>query len=285
MRETTIPNRGIAGLALAASLFLGCQDFLGLDKSGQSAGTPAEEAQVAAQGASTLGTSDQGKPDPVIADAVPAGDAPAAAAESCKPAASEPAATPAAGNAAECQAIYDQMLAAKEPLYGELKNKFGSLNCELSKVVAPTVPQVPPDSATVCKNLRSALEHMDPNSTKYASYQQDIKIYCADAKSPASPAATSPAPEPTSPVEACKILVGEMQGAKDPLYGELKDKYVLLNCGEVLVLAGPVTPPPPPPDSATVCSNLKSALATIPPDSPKYLMYQQEIATHCSGNP
>lgn len=78
-------------------------------------------------------------------------------------------------HAAECKDILAQMQTAKEPLYGELKNKFGSLNCDLSQSAGPIAP---PDSATVCKNLRSTLANMDPNDAKYPSYVEEIATYC-----------------------------------------------------------------------------------------------------------
>ena len=166
MRIKLSLTRGIAGLALSAFVFMGCQDFLSEDKPEPTAKTPAEEVQVAAQEASAQEASSQ-----VSANTEPAKDLPVTAAEPPKPVTSEPVSTPATpDNAAECQAIYEEMQTAKDPLYGELKNKFGSLNCDLSKVSIPVVPYVPPDSATICKNLRSALEFMDPNSPKYPSY-------------------------------------------------------------------------------------------------------------------
>ncbi len=298
MREKLPLTNGIAGLVLVASIFLGCQDFLSQDKPEQPAAPSAEIDQGTAQGALTQETSDPEATDqqasaPIastqaVVDTEPAKDLPLTAAEPPKPVTSEPTSTPASsGDAAECQAIYDQMQSAKDPLYGELKNRFGSLNCDFTKIVVPTVPFVPPDSATVCKNLRSTLAEIDPGSPKYASYLQEIAIYCADADSPTAPVSTSPTPGQTSAAETCKTIFAEMQSAKDPQYGELKNQYGLLNCSDILAAAGTTTTttPPPQPDLATVCSNLKATLGMLEPDSPKYTFYLSEIETHCTGNP
>lgn len=282
MREKLPLTNGIAGLALAASIFLGCQDFLGEDKAGQTAKPPAEEAQVAAQQASTQDVA-QDAPGTAACAGV-AKDLPATGADTTKPAKSEPVPTPAiSGDLAECQAIYDQMQTAKEPLYGELKNRFSSLNCDHSKFTVPVVPYVPPDSATVCKNLRSTLTLIEPGSPKYVSYQQEIAIYCTDGNSPAEPIKTASTPEPYDPVPACKNLYSELLGAKEPAYGELRLKFTNMTCDDILGVTVPETappqqPPPPPPDSATLCNNIRAALPFVDPASPKYPLYLQEIA-------
>jgi hypothetical protein len=262
MRKKTTLNLGIAAMALSASLFLGCQDFLSEDKSVQSAKTSSETAK----------------------------DMPAIAADTAKPAASEPAtpaapvATPSApatpDNAAECKEIYAQMQTAKDPLYGEFKNKFTNLNCDLSKAAGPYVP---PDSATLCKNLRATLAMLDPNSPKYPMYQQDIATYCTDALTPAAPVATPSAPAAPDNAAECKEIYAQMQTAKDPLYGELKDKITNLNC-DLSKAAGPYVPPAPP-DSATVCKNLQASLAVTDPAGSKYASFLQEIASYCTAKP
>jgi len=163
--------RGIVGMAMSASVFLGCQDFLSEDKAAQTAKSPTEENVLAASS-----QDDAGAAKDLPATAV---DTLATAIIEPSPATPEPASTPAAtDNLAECKDIYAQMQTVKDPLYGELKNKFGSLNCDLSKVGALVTPFVPPDSATVCKNLKATLAILDPGSPKYPYYQQDIATYC-----------------------------------------------------------------------------------------------------------
>lgn len=151
MRKKTTLNRGIAILALSASVFLGCQDFLSEDKAVHSAKTSSETAQ----------------------------DLPAFTADTAKPAPTEPATpTVVPDNAAECKLIFAEMHTVKEPLYGELKNKFGELKCDHAQIANSYVPPVPPDSATVCKNLRSTLATLDPSSPKYPGYVSEIEIHC-----------------------------------------------------------------------------------------------------------
>ncbi len=255
MRKKNTLNLGIAALALSASLFLGCQDLLSEDKSVQSAKTSSETAK----------------------------DMPALVADTAKPAATEPATTPAVqDNAAECKEIYAQMQTAKEPLYGELKFKFTSLNCD-SKAAGPYVP---PDSATLCKNLKATLAMLDPSSPKYPMYQQEIATYCTDANTPAAPVAPSPvATTPAAPDNAaeCKDIYAQMQTAKEPLYGELKNKFGSLKC-DLSQAAGPYVPPTPP-DSATVCKNFQTSLAQMDPSSSKYSLYLEQIAIYCTAKP
>ena len=130
-------TRGILSLGLSATLFLGCQDFLSEDKAAQAAKTSTE-------------TGIQPAPQPV-------------------PQVSNQ------GVAMKCKEIHEQMQTAKDPLYGELKDKFVSQNCDVTKT---STPPVPPDSATICKNYQAALAEMDPSSSKYPLYQEQIAIYC-----------------------------------------------------------------------------------------------------------
>ena len=181
MRMKPTITRGIAGLALSASVFLGCQDILNDQKTVPTAKTPSEESTQLAAQASTQDSAaaEPAKDSPATAvdtSKAVAVNPPANAVEPPKPTTTEPAPAPTAtDHAAECKDILAQMQTAKEPLYGELKNEFGSLNCDLSQSAGPVVL---PDSATVCKNLRATLAILDPGSNKYASYAEEIATYC-----------------------------------------------------------------------------------------------------------
>lgn len=279
-------TRGIAALALSASLLMGCQDFLSEDKPVQSAQTRSEEVQVAAQEASVHAGSPQAgaSSEPAKNSAVVAAEPPKPLTAETAPIASVP------DNAADCKEIHAQMMTAMQAgqdlLYLELKNKFGSLGCDITQFSVPTVPPVPPDQATVCKNLQASLAQMDPGSAKYAVYQQDFATNCTDVKTPASPVATPSTPVPPATLDnagECQDIFNQMQTAKDPLYGELKNKFGSLNCDHSKIVH-PVVPVVPP-DSATICNNLKSTLATIEPGTPKYISYQEEIARNCAAHP
>ena len=181
MRMKLTVNRGIAGLALSASVFLGCQDILNDSKAATTAKTQSEESTQLTAQASTQDNAAAEPAKDLPATAVDTSKAvavvpPANAVEPPKPTTTEPAPAPTAtDHAAECKDILAQMQTAKEPLYGDLKNEFGSLNCDLSQSAGPVAP---PDSATVCKNLRSTLANMDPGDAKYPSYVDDIATYC-----------------------------------------------------------------------------------------------------------
>ncbi|MEO7426188.1 MAG: hypothetical protein ABI036_13455 [Fibrobacteria bacterium] len=305
-------TQGTLGLALAASLFIGCQDFLGEEKG--PAATPTSSSDDILHAAKEVSSQDSVASQTVATvDTAKPADMPAKA--------TDPAPTTAAAifdSLQACVDIYTQMQKAGEPLYGELKNKYVGLGCiNIIGTAGPDVlPPVPPlDAAIKCKMFQANLASGSYQNAKYPITQATVDSVCAEVTAaqptqPAQPAVTEPAkpaettkatdmpakvpdPAPTTAaaifdsVQACVDIYTQMQTSKDPLYGEFKNKYSAMNCNNVIVAAGPgVLPPVPPLDTATKCKMYRSNLATMTgTEEPKYLDYMKSMAVVCAAYP
>jgi hypothetical protein len=200
MRKKLPFTLGTLGLAMAGSLFLGCQDFLGGDNGKQAA--PADNGvEHAAQAADPAGITVAAADQPALAPqaavtqdsakdmpAQPAATAPAqsAATEPAKPAEPDPAKpSPAPASTAlspEQQACLDlsnvlQSGTTTNENYSQAKGQYLEKNC--SSVPAP-YPYTPPPIEERCKLYRVQLTETRPvDDGKYQAYLDDMAKQCA----------------------------------------------------------------------------------------------------------
>jgi hypothetical protein len=82
-----------------------------------------------------------------------------------------------------CLDLYNGLQTTKDPEYGEYKNKYGSLNCDVvlgdKKPVPP--PPVPLTIEEKCKMYRYNVIHSTPTTPdpKYEAYMAEMAITCA----------------------------------------------------------------------------------------------------------
>jgi hypothetical protein len=284
MRKKLSLKHGTLGLALAASVFLGCQDFLGGDNGKPAAAPTDDNLEHAAQ---AVAAQDSAKNPPA-----PTGT-PGTAQDT-------PAPAPANGTLEECKYLWSEMQSKSEDVnyYMDVKYKFIGKNCaQVIGDATPTPPPPPPvDSATQCKNLKGML---DPASPKYASYLAEWSAKCAEAVLPQpvaiEPAATDPEPaKPTPPPtsssltpeqQVCADLFKELQTAKEPRYGEVKNQYGEQNCDVVLGDKKPFAPYVP----LTLEEKCKmyriNAKEPPRPEDAKWTEYMAAQAIECAAYP
>jgi|GEM_PF-4124476 len=166
MRNNLFMIRGTLGLAMAASLFLGCQDFLGGEKGG-----PAVAADADVQHAALAVVSQDSADDMPVQVADTAQPAPTSVTGTLSP------------EQQVCLDLYGELQTTKDPRYGEVKNLYGSMNCDLvlgdNKPAPP--PYVPPTLEERCKLYRLNLNETQPvNDAKWQTYLAEMAILCAD---------------------------------------------------------------------------------------------------------
>lgn len=185
MHKKFFLTRGTLGLALAASVFLGCQDFLGEEKGGQATVRTEADTRLSAQ---ATAPQDSAK------------DMPAQATEPAKPVATEPVkpvvtepvkpapaptATSLTPEQQQCLDLYYVMQAGtKAETYMPAKNQYGMQNCDVVLGDAKPTPP-PPTPLTIeqqCKMYRSNLitHTPPPEDLKYAAYLAEMAIRCAE---------------------------------------------------------------------------------------------------------
>lgn len=284
MRKKPTLARGTLGLALAASLFLGCQDFLGGDNAKPAPAASDGNLEHAAQ---AIASQDSSKDSP-----------PAAC--TALPSQAQPVQAAVDGSLEECKYLGSEMQAkgASEPYYMDIKYKFIAKNCaqvigDANPTLPPPPPPPPADSANQCKSIADLLASLDPASTKYAYYKDLFATECAGTPSPvpapvAEPAKPAPAPASGSlspGQQVCLDLYNELQTAKDPRYGEVKNQYGILDCEAVLGDKKPVPVYTPPTLEERCGIYRKNLTETHPAGDPKWEAYLAEMAITCAAYP
>lgn len=254
-------THGTLGFALAASVFVGCQDFLGEDK-GRTAAPSSLSADDVQPAAKEIQIKDslQETPAKKVDTAAPVDKV-----SLCKQMSAD---------------INAQPQSDKEALNKSIA-VFNDHDCgAILDAVRPPTPPI--DSALRCKNIEAMLMTMDPASPKPSYYQDILVNECAGTV--VTPAAPAPSPNVTTfdTLQACVDLFAKMSTVKDPEYGELKNKSSALNCPDVIVAAGPgVLPPAPPLDAATKCKMIQANFAAGVQDI-KYPITQATVDSVCA---
>lgn len=284
MRKKSFLTRGTLGLALAASLFLGCQDFLSEEKGGQALPSDAIEQhaaqEVAAQEAASL---DSAKDMSVQSNVVtePVKTSPPQASTSLTP------------GQEECMALWHQLQDGVGDKYMDAKYKYGEKNCDAVLGAAKPVPP-PATPMTIeerCRLYRLNLTETHPvEDVKWQAHLAEMAITCAEVL-PANPAVTEPVkptPPPASTAltpeqQQCLNLYYEIQSGKLSL---AKERYGEQNCDAVLGDAKPVPPPWTPPTIEERCKLYRINLTETPPTGdPKYVTHMAEMAIMCADYP
>jgi hypothetical protein len=162
MRNKLFITHGTLSLALAASVFIGCQSFLGGDKGNQPAAPSGDNLQHAAQAS---------------VDTPPTATVPPAA---------QPASPPASASLTpqqqECLDAYNVMQSGKGD-YSTAKDLYVGKDCDqvLSAVQPDPRPYTPPTTAELCKMYRKNVVTLPTTGDpKYDAYMAQQAIICAD---------------------------------------------------------------------------------------------------------
>ena len=174
MHKKYFLTRGTLGLALAASVFLGCQDFLGEEKAGKAPpSSDASTQQVAQVAASQEGAKDMPAQADVVTEPV----------ASSEPVNSSP--PPASGSLTPeqevCLDLYDQLQIGGAN-YKQVKYQYIEMDCDAvlgDKKPAPP-PWTPPTLEERCRLYRINLTETPPtNDPKYEAHMAEMAILCA----------------------------------------------------------------------------------------------------------
>jgi len=173
---------GTLGLAMAGSIFLGCQDFLGGDAAkptAAAADTKVEHPTQAAvipdsakdMPAQTVVTP-QDTPVQTTPEAVPP-----------PPAAIEPAPLPASvalsPEQESCVGLYNELQTAKDPRYGEVKDLYVGQNCDVVLGDKKPSSYVPLTLEERCKMYRKNLTETQPDDPKWQAHLDEMAVECA----------------------------------------------------------------------------------------------------------
>jgi hypothetical protein len=189
MRNKLFITQGTLSLALAASVFIGCQDFLGGDKGNQPTTPSGDNLQHAAQ---ALSPQDSAKdlpaqavatpPTATITPAAPAVDTPpkATVPPAAQPA-SPPASTSLTSQQQECLDAYNVMQSGKGD-YSTAKDLYVGKDCDqvLNAVQPDPRPYTPPTTAELCAMYRKNVITQPTGDAKYNAYMAQQAILCVD---------------------------------------------------------------------------------------------------------
>ncbi len=262
-------NYGTLGLALATSVFIGCQDFLGEEKGQAAPSSSSDDIQPAAK-------------ETQLKDSV--AEVPAKTVECAKP----------VDRVTLCKQLSADVNAQPQSDKEALNKSIAVFNEHDCGAVLDAIrpPSPPIDSALRCKNIETMLVTMDPASPKYPYYQDIVATECAKAVDMPAPVKTvettpvQPAPAPTvvtlDTLQTCVDVYTKMQTAGEPQYCEFKNKFSLWKCHDVITAAGPgVLPPTPPLDAATQCKMIQNNFAWGVVDS-KHPITQAAVDSVCA---
>jgi hypothetical protein len=189
MRNKLFITNGTLILALAASVFIGCQDFMGGDKGDQPAAPSGDDLQNAAQ---ALSTQDSAKDSPAQTVATPpkATTPPPSPVvetptESTPPAVqpAPPASTSLTPQQQECLDAYNVMQSGTGDSYAQAKDLYVGKDCDqvLNAVKPNPRPYTPPTTAELCAMYRkNVVTQPTTGDPKYDAYMAQQAIMCAD---------------------------------------------------------------------------------------------------------
>jgi hypothetical protein len=190
MRNKLFITHGTLSLALAASVFIGCQDFLGGDKGNQPAAPSGDNQQHVAQALSPQDSADE-LPAPAVDTPLKTTIPPAAPAVDTPPQATiPPAAQPASppeGTALtpqqqECLDAYNVMQSGNGD-YSKAKDLYAGKGCnEVLNAVQPNPrPYTPLTIEEECKMYRkNVITLPTTGDPKYDAYMAQEAIKCVD---------------------------------------------------------------------------------------------------------
>lgn len=195
MRKKLALVNGTLGLALAASVFLGCQEFMGGDHGNTAAPSSNQKVEQVAQAivsqdsakdsppaASTAATAQDQPVQAAVATPAPAQIEPVKPAEPVvtEPAQPAPASASLSPEQEDCVNLFNELQTAKEPRYGEVKNLYGSQNCEVVLGDKKPSTYVPLTTEEKCKMYRYNVIHTpSTGDPKYDAYMAEMAITCA----------------------------------------------------------------------------------------------------------
>jgi hypothetical protein len=173
---------GTLGLAMAGSIFLGCQDFLG----GDAKPTAAPSDTKVEQAAQPAGAQNNATDLPAQAVVTPLDTPVQTTPEAVPPpgpAAAEPAALPTSAALSpeqeSCVALYNELQTSKDPRYGEVKDQYVGQNCDVVLGDKKPSSYVPLTLEERCKMYRKNLTETQSDDPKWRAYMDGLAVECA----------------------------------------------------------------------------------------------------------